>query len=222
MSRKVEAIMINTCKICGSSTEELIDQQLKVTYDICHKCDFISKQENYLLSHTEEKSRYDTHNNDTEDEGYINMFKNMINLHVRPLKDVRNILDFGSGPYPMLKKILEKDEYNVTIFDPFYNPDLSYKDNKYDMVTSTEVIEHFVNPIKEFEEMLSRLKENGYLCFMTNYRLMDAEKFLNWWYRRDQTHVAFYNEKTFNYLMKKYNLKEISNNHKNIIVMQKL
>ncbi len=222
MSKRVTTINdTNSCKICGSSTEELYDSQLKVTYDICHTCDFISKQKQDLLSLKEEKDRYDTHNNDTEDEGYINMFKNMINLHVRPLKDVKNILDFGSGPYPMLKKILEKDNYNVTIYDPFYNPDLTYKEKEYDLITSTEVIEHFVDPLTEIESMLSVLKPKGYLCFMTNYRLMNKEKFLTWWYRRDQTHVAFYNQKTFEYLIEKYALKEISNNNKNIIVMQK-
>lgn len=211
----------NTCKICGNPTETLFDSQLKVTYDICPYCDFISKQEGDLLPLSEEKKRYDTHNNDVEDEGYINMFMNMINPHVRPLKDVKTILDFGSGPYPMLKKLLDKYDYDVTIYDPFYHPVLDYKNKTYDLITSTEVIEHFVNPLKEFEEMISLLNKNGYLCFMTNYRTMDTEGFLKWWYRRDQTHVAFYNEKTFQYLMKKYNLKEISNNHKNIIVMQK-
>ena len=221
MNNKINQAIIK-CKICGSPTKELHDKQIKVTYDVCPKCDFISKQNSYHLTLEDEKKRYDTHNNDTHDGGYINYFKNFINLHVRPLKNVKNILDFGSGPYPMLKILLQKYNYNVTIFDPFYHQDLSYKSKQYDLITSTEVIEHFVDPIKEIETMLEVLKPQGYLALMTNFRTMDLDSFLNWWYKRDNTHISFYNQKTFDYLKQKYNLKEISNNYKNIIVLQKL
>lgn len=196
---------------------------MKVTYDVCQKCDFISKQESFHLSLEEEKGRYDEHKNDDENNiGYMNMFKNIIDLHVRPLKNVKSILDFGSGPYPMLKKILERDGYNVSIYDPFFYKDLAYQNNKYDLIITTEAIEHFVNPINEIEHLLSLLNDKGYLVIMTNFRTMETEDFTNWWYRRDPTHISFFNENTFKYLESRYNLVEISNNHKNIIGLQKL
>ncbi|AIO18645.1 hypothetical protein KQ51_00765 [Candidatus Izimaplasma bacterium HR1] len=213
---------ISLCKICNSPTDELFDKQLKVTYDVCHKCDFISKQESFLLTPDEEQGRYATHKNDDEGNiGYMNMFNNLIDLHVRPLKKVKNILDFGSGPYPMLKKILDRDGYNVAIYDPFFSKDLAYQNNMYDLITTTEAIEHFVNPIKEIEHLLSLLNDQGYLVIMTNFRTMDVEGFTTWWYRRDPTHISFFNDNTFNYLKGRYNLIEISNNHKNIITLQK-
>ena len=220
MNRKIKDI--NSCKICSNTTEELYDQQLKVTYDVCHKCGFISKQDSFVLSQEEELVRYKNHKNDNEDNtGYINMFKNLIDLHVKPLKTVKSILDFGSGPYPMLQKLLKREGYDVAIYDPFFNKELDYQNNKYDLITTTEAIEHFKNPIKEIEHLLSLLNDNGYLLIMTNFRTMDLDSFSKWWYRRDPTHISFFNEDTFKYLEKHYGLKEVSNNHKNIITLQK-
>ena len=219
-NRKIKDI--NTCKICSSTTEELQDLQLKVTYDVCQKCGFISKHESFHLTHQEELGRYENHKNDNEDNtGYMNMFNNLIDLHVRPLKDVKKILDFGSGPYPMLQKILTREGYEVSIYDPFFSKGVTYQNTEYDLITTTEAIEHFVNPIKEIEHLLSLLKDKGYLLIMTNFRTMDIKTFPTWWYRRDPTHISFFNEETFKYLEKRYNLKEISNNHKNIITLQK-
>lgn len=212
---------MSNCLICKTETTQIDDEQLKVTYDVCPKCDFISKQKSYHLTHTEEKSRYDTHQNDTGDPGYINMFMNMINIHLKPLKNVKNILDFGSGPYPALKNILVELGYTVADYDPFYNPNEEYKKHKYDLVVSTEVIEHFSEPMKELEHIYSLIKENGYLLIMTNFRLMENADFPKWWYRRDHTHVSFFNVKTFQHIAKTFNMNIIEHNNKNIILFQK-
>lgn len=211
----------SNCKICNSPTEELLDKQMKVTYDVCQKCDFISKQKEYHLSAEDEHGRYALHNNFLDNEGYVNIFNNMIESHVRPLKNVKTILDFGCGPYPTLKILLERLDYKVSIYDPYFEKDLSYRDQKYDLIVTTEVIEHMVNPMKELTHMLGLLEDKGYLLIMTLFREMDEERFLTWWYRRDRTHISFFNETTFNYIQAKFDLIEVSNNNKNIIVFQK-
>ena len=220
MNRK-EKELISKCLICSSNTDELFDKQLKVTYDICQNCGFISKQKDYHLSHQEEKVRYSKHQNFPDNEGYVNIFMNMINLHVKGLKNVKTILDFGSGPYPTLKILLQREGYDVTIFDPYFHNDLTYRNKKYDLIVSTEVFEHFSDPISEIKELLELIRDDGYLCIMTNFRTMNTEDFLNWYYRRDHTHVSFFNNDTFQYIKKKFNVLEISNNNKNIIVFQK-
>ena len=145
----------------------------------------------------------------------------MIDIHVRPLKNVKNVLDFGCGPYPTLKILHERIDYNVSIYDPYFEKDLAYRNQKYDLIVTTEVIEHMVNPLNELEHMLSLLEDKGYLLIMTLFREMDEERFLTWWYRRDKTHISFFNETTFQYIQNKFDLTEISNNNKNIIVFQK-
>ncbi len=221
MKQKIEETVINKCKICGSTTTELLDAQLKVTYDVCHKCDFISKQKDYHLNPNIEKQRYSTHNNFPSNEGYVKIFKSMLELHVKPLKNVKKALDFGSGPYPTLKLMLSDMGFEAHDFDPFFNNNDEFKDHKYDLITTTEVIEHMSDPMKELELLISLLNNNGYLLIMTNYRKMDLEEFLKWWYRRDHTHVSFFNERTFNYIKDYFSLIEVSNNNKNIIVLQK-
>lgn len=218
---KNKTVRTSSCKICGSETQELHDSLIKVTYDVCQKCDFIYKQTRYHLPNDLEKERYDTHNNDTEDEGYKNIFRNLLETHVRPLKNVKSILDFGSGPYPMLQKIFEQEGYEVTIYDYYYHKDSTYLNQKYDLITSTEVIEHLSEPLLEIEKLVSLLKDQGYLALMTNFRTMNLDAFLSWWYKRDHTHIAFFNQKTFDYLKERFHLVEVSNNHKNIIVLQK-
>lgn len=219
MSKKIDKIP--SCKICGSPTESIDDLKWKVTYDICHICDFISKQEQYYISPEEEQKRYEQHNNDTYDPGYIKRFEDMIKLHVKPLKRVEKVLDFGSGPYPMLTIIMKEKGYETVNYDPFFAPSKDYKNHKYDLIILSEVVEHIAKPKETIEELVSLLNPEGAILFMTEQRTMPSTDFLNWWYKRDNTHISFFNTKTFEYIAKMNNMKIVSNNHKNIIVLQK-
>ena len=106
-------------------------------------------------------------------------------------------------------------------YDPFFNPNSDYLERKYDLITTTEVVEHFTTPMVEFEHILSLLKNDGYLVIMTNFNTFTDEEFLKWWYRRDMTHISFYRVKTFEYIANMYNLKLVSHNDKNVVVFQK-
>lgn len=206
------------CLICNSETHELLDPQMKVTYDCCQECGFISKQKEFFLDKETEKGRYDLHNND--DEGYKKSFDEVINDYIKKL-DIKTVLDYGSGPYPVLTELL-KDTYEVSHFDPFYNNDKSYQHKQYDLVVLSEVIEHMHNPRLDLSHILGLLKKNKYLIIMTHLRNVDETKFLTWWYRRDRTHVGFYMMQTFETIATLFNLKLIQTNNKNIIVLQKL
>ena len=67
---------------------------------------------------------------------------------------------------------------------------------QYDFITCTETAEHFYDPFKEFNTFNDLLKPGGWLGIMTSFLTTD-DKFENWYYRRDPTHVTFYCEKTF-------------------------
>lgn len=208
----------SNCLICNSETKELHDPQMKVTYDVCQRCDFILKQEEFFLDEETEKGRYDLHNNDSE--GYKNSFDDVVNNYIKKLNP-RRILDYGSGPYPVLTKILEQD-YQVNHYDPFYHNDKGYLDHHYSLIVLSEVIEHMHQPLDELKHVLGLLEQNGYLIILTHLRHMKEDEFLNWWYRRDRTHVGFYSEKTFERIALDLELELKETNHKNIIVLQKL
>jgi SAM-dependent methyltransferase len=210
--------MKHLCKICSGSTHQLVDPLLKVVYDVCDTCDFIYKQAAYHVSKEREHHEYNQHNNTFESTGYVNIFKHLINDFILPLKITGKGLDYGSGPGPVLKTLLMREGYEMFDYDPFYNDNVDYLNHTYDFITSTEVIEHFSDPLKEVKHLVSLLKKGGRLILMTQFRSMDEHAFLNWYYRRDVTHISFYRLKTFQYLETVFDLEIVKTNYKNIIV----
>lgn len=209
-----------TCKICGCSTYLLFDKQFQYNYYRCKNCDFIYEDPSHHMTMTEEREEYDRHNNSLEDEGYVNMFRRFLAVFKDKVKGSK-LLEYGSGPEPVFSHILRTEGFDVVSYDPFYLPDVSYREWQYDVITSTEVFEHFSEPLKEFEHLISLLKEDGILAIMTQFP-KDDEHFLNWWYRRDGTHISFYTNKTFEYLATRYNLEILFQNNKDYMIMRKL
>lgn len=131
------------CIICGGDTSPLQDKQFPITYHVCEECNFIFKDESNRISNEKELDEYSRHNNSMESTGYVNIFKNLIKDYIEPLDISGKTLDFGSGPGPVLYQLLKNNQYNAFHYDPFYNKDLRYKDSLYQLITSTEVAEHF-------------------------------------------------------------------------------
>lgn len=211
---------MSICKICGQATTDLFDPQLNINYDQCNDCGFIYKQPIYHVSLEEESSEYDRHNNSFESVGYVNMFEQFIEEFIRPLHLTGKALEFGSGPGPVLKELLTREGFETYDFDPFYNPNEEYVKHKYTLITSTEVVEHFQHPMKEFHHLRSLLDSNGYLIIMTNFNVFDNEGFIKWWYRRDITHISFYRLETLQYIAKQCGLDVINHNNKNVILFK--
>jgi|LGOV01.1.fsa_nt_gb SAM-dependent methyltransferase len=218
---KDNSVNTSKCKICSANTHLLEDSQIKVTYSVCDECGFIYKNLEHHPNIEAEQKEYMNHNNSFESLGYVKMFENFINDFIEPLNITGKVLEFGSGPGPVLKELLLRKGYNVFDFDPFFNPNKEYLDNKYDLITSTEVIEHFSQPLEEFAHLNALLNPNGYLVIMTGLNVLSEEKFLKWWYRRELTHISFYSIKTLEFIAKTTGYKLVNHNSKNVVVFQK-
>ena len=130
-------------------------------------------------------------------------------------------LDFGCGPCPVLTMIMGEMGFSMDYYDLFYFPKTEALERQYDFVTATEVVEHFCFPAKDFGRLCDLVKPGGYLAIMTSFLTPEAEKgFAQWYYRRDNTHVAFYKDSTFHQFAKRYGWKcEIPG--KNVVIFRK-
>ncbi len=209
------------CKICGGVTNPLFDSAFKITYDVCDRCNFTYKQPQHHISYDEEKSLYDTHENSLENKGYVAMFERFLAQGVTPFITQGKALDFGSGPGPVLYELLKQNGYDANHYDPFFHPDECALKTRYDLITSTEVFEHLSDVLSTVETLLSALKPGGYLAVMTSFRPEKNHDFLNWWYRRDPTHIAFHTLESMRYIEKQTSLNIIFHNQKNIITFEK-
>lgn len=197
-----------TCPLCSNKENELYydgdkrDNYRK--YYKCNNCNLIFVHKKDLLSKSDEKNRYDEHNNDINDEGY-RKFLEKLYIEIKPLlsKDMSG-LDYGCGPGPLLYLMLKEDGYKFEKYDPFYFDNKALLNYKYDFITSTEVFEHFYNPLKEIEKLDGILKDKGILAIMT-YMTDELYDFSKWNYKNDLTHVVFYCEKTIKWISNNFN-----------------
>jgi len=195
---------LDSCILCNSTDIDLFFEDTSDTYASdyyqCQNCNLIFAPPKDRPSTEDELARYETHENDPEDEGY----RNFLNQFFEPLEDKLKPqskgLDFGSGPGPTLNIMLEQEGHEMRIYDSFYADDESVFQDSYDFITATEVVEHLFEPGKEFERLWNCLQPGGYLGIMTKLAMNNEEGFANWHYRRDITHVTFYTKETFRWL----------------------
>jgi hypothetical protein len=153
----------------------------------------------FHLSDSEEKARYDSHQNNPEDERYRRFLSQVFNPVIDFIKPSAMGLDFGSGPGPTLSVMFEERGFKVDLFDKFYANDESIFNNKYDFITATEVVEHLDNPGAQLTKLCNMLNKSGVLAIMTKM-LNNNIDFSSWYYKDDPTHVCFFSKVTMSYL----------------------
>ncbi|PLX35327.1 MAG: class I SAM-dependent methyltransferase [Clostridiales bacterium] len=198
MNDKIEEFEMTLCKICGSETRRLYDPQMMDCYHVCPFCDYIFLDEEGYASFEDEKTRYMEHDNSYENEGYRDFLEGFLEAAVFPFGNgFKRALDFGSGPEPVLARIMrEKHGIETDIYDLHFSPDREYMDKKYDLIVATEVLEHLKDPVETLSGLKERLEPNGLLSVMTLFHHVDDKAFLGWHYRRDKTHIGFFTAKT--------------------------
>lgn len=169
----------------------------------CENCSYLQLDPKHFIDEESEKKRYSLHQNaDPVYEAYLQKFANE---NIFPYADESSrILDFGCGPYPMLTKILQKKSSQVFSYDPFFQPTLD--PGNYDLIVLHEVAEHLLKPSEVFLELRKILNPGAVLIVSTQF-YSDAEAFEHWAYRRDPTHVGFFNEQTFRFLQQHLSLR---------------
>lgn len=210
------------CIICQSMSVPIEDAHLKKTFFHCPNCQAIFLDPQYYLDAQTEMSKYKLHNNSIENVGYVKMFEEFIDFFWQhlPATEALKTLEFGCGPGPVLATLLERKGLDVCKYDPFFYPEPIGLGQKFSLITSTEVFEHLQKPMDVLANLVGHLKDDGILAVMTHFHYNNIERFLQWWYRRDPTHIVFYNPTTFAYMAKKLGLKILGDDNKRIIVFK--
>jgi SAM-dependent methyltransferase len=191
------------CTLCQTSLKNPIDEK----FWLCDGCGAYVLDERHYLDAASEKARYDLHNNDIEDPGYLAFVSPIYKSIQKDFKPEHQGLDYGCGPGPAITSVLRKSGYQVQLFDPYFHPDFSYLDKRYDYIFSCEVFEHFYEPKQEIEKLVGLLKPGGKLYVMTHLYDPEVEvEFHNWYYKKDPTHVFIYTKKTMANIAQKFQL----------------
>jgi 2-polyprenyl-3-methyl-5-hydroxy-6-metoxy-1,4-benzoquinol methylase len=197
------------CPLCQSSVHTTFShKQVKSrAFFHCDVCDLIFADPNQVLSLEDEKSRYEKHHNNSGAAGYQQFLLQFVDPLLKVLKREKflekqnsRVLDFGCGPARTLSEILTLHlKVPVLAYDPFFADQTELLKQKWDLIVSTEVCEHFRKPAEEFRSLKSLLASQGILALMTQFHQGTAH-FSEWWYARDLTHVVFYSVKTWQWI----------------------
>jgi len=187
--------MNQICPICQSSATHFL-QDKRRTYLKCPNCQLIFVPKENHVSVEIEKKRYDKHINTKKNKGYIAQFKNLIEQISMDHPKGAKGLDFGSGPSPVLAKLLTDKGFNMSIYDLFYTDTPEIFKDQYDFISATEVIEHLANPVTEMKRLWDCIKPGGKLYILTQ-RYPVKKEFLQWYYKNDPTHISYFQKETF-------------------------
>ena len=186
------------CTLCRTPAQPFI-QVAGREYFRCPCCLLTFEHPEKLPSPEQEKDQYDMHENCPDDPGYRQFLSQLSDPLMAKLPSAASGLDYGCGPGPALAAILQEHGLRCGTYDPIYAPDPAPLNRHYDFVTCTEVLEHLHQPAHEWDWFARHIKPGGWLGIMTRW-LTDDDAFANWHYRRDPTHVCFWQPATFEWL----------------------
>ena len=210
------------CHICNQSTVSFKHEKTDVKYYHCTSCEYIFKSPTCYQDLETQKERYNLHENNEDDAGYIAYFQRFLDFVLPSVENVKTALDFGCGRTSLLATLLEKEGVSCDYYDPIYHPDTLVNDKQYDLIVSTEVFEHLHQPRVVFTSLLEKLNDGGYLAIQTEFHANGHEAFKKWWYPQDPTHIVFFRGETFRVLCEMYGCKYMRDNGKNMVLIQKV
>ena len=194
--------MLPKCPLCFKESD-LFSNSNNRNFFRCSHCKSIFADPKTFLNYEDEKSRYETHNNDVLDSGYRNFMQPIVDIVSGKYTQNRVGLDYGSGTGPVASKMLQEKDFNVEQFDPFFCNKPEVLTKYYDYIVCCEVIEHFYKPHIEFTQLRSMLNQGGGLFCMTHI-YNDSIDFGKWYYKNDPSHVFFYHPLALNYIKEQF------------------
>lgn len=206
------------CPLCGGATSGTLASLGRAVHH-CETCDLMHVPDKWHLPPSEEEARYRLHENTLDNVGYVARFTRLLDELAIHASSVRRALDYGSGPEPVLVQLMRRRGIDAVGYDPFFSPRVP-DGGRFDAIVSTETFEHFANPAAELRRILGWLVADGWLAVMTEFH-PGPERFSEWYYHRDETHIAFYSLATMDWIAKQFSLRITFRNSRNIVIFQR-
>lgn len=206
------------CILCEGTTKEFWKSK-KREFVECTNCGGIQLLPEFYVSENIEKERYLSHNNDIEDPRYQNFVSPITSRVLEDFSTEKRGLDYGCGTGPVATTELEKEGFNIALYDPYFYPNTEVLNAKYNFIICCEVMEHFYEPKREFSDLAARLNPSGKLYCKTSIFSKEIN-FDNWYYKNDPTHVFFYTEKSLEWIKDNLGFSELEI-HPKVIVFEK-
>lgn len=157
----------------------------------------------FWLSVEQARTHYDQHEKDVYSEGHRRFLQRTVKPVLAHCPPPASGLDFGSGPAPTLATMLREYGYQMALYDECYAPQLSVFNSHYDVITTTEVLEHLQQPLLWLDRLWQCLLPGGLLVVQSK-RVLSDEHLQGWHYLRDPTHIIFFRLATWQWLAQRW------------------
>lgn len=202
-------ISVNDCPLCLQPETQIYSQDKFRSYQICPQCELVFVPRDQLISYEEEKERYDAHENDESDKGYQSYLQKIADAIIPHLNSESKGLDFGCGRTTLLGDYFNLKKISVDSYDAYFLKNELIWDERYDFIILSEVIEHLRGPRQEMRQLRKILNPQGKFFIKTKFRPETKEAFDQWFYKRDSTHVQFFNSHSMEFLKDYLSLREV-------------
>ena len=200
------------CKICGAESKYCFSGEMlkrfSVDYFHCLKCDFIQTEEPYWLDEAYSRPI------NTSDTGYmarnLDLKKRVSLLLYALFRDEGYFVDYAGG-YGVFVRLMRDIGFNFEWSDKFtknlFAAGFEWDgEKKADALTLFEVFEHFVDPVREMEELV---KITDTIVFSTELHPDPCPQPDEWWYfgLDHGQHISFYSENSLIYLASLFDMR---------------
>lgn len=199
------------CKICNTPCKHVFNKIImtkyhNIKYYKCPNCGFLSPETPFWVEESYQKEAISIDPDRLKRNIYV---KNLIMKLIKNFyTDDISILDFAGGE-GLLTRFLRDENYNIFNYDKYSESLYSYEYNikdlnkNYDLIISSEVLEHFSAPDEELGKILQYT--DNYFFTTCIQPENDLE---NWFYLIPDNgqHISFYTTNSLAYLAEKYNM----------------
>lgn len=215
--------MTNACPLCGNDHTALFHTLQHGAhqgrqYWHCAVCDLVHVPAEFQLTEAAEAAFYQTHENDPSDSGYRQFLSRATTPLLERLAPGSTGLDFGCGPAPTLSMMLAEHGHHCADYDYYFANQPQLLEQQYHFITCTEVIEHLSQPAQVLDRWQRCLKPGGLLVVMTQMWI-SQQRFSQWNYRNDPTHIGFYHANTWAWIAAHWHL-NICYQQRDVVIFQ--